>query len=92
EGREELPQGTGVVLDLGEGGVVPGIVRWSRSGQLGVRFDTRFDLRALAKPERPAETSPALLKPRYLESELDPDSPWAAAWDKLNPEDLDGEA
>lgn len=88
EGPEELAQGTGVVLDLGEGGIAPGTVRWSRSGQLGIRFDTRFDLRALARPEQPAGTSPALLKPRYLESELHPDSPWAAAWDRLDPEDL----
>ena len=91
EGRNELPQGTGVVLDFGEGGVAPGIVRWSRSGQLGVRFDGRFDVRNLARAERPAESSPALVKPAYLESELDPDSPWAAAWDKLAPEDFDGD-
>lgn len=89
EGREELAADTGIVLDLGEAGAVSGSVRWSRSGQLGIRFDRRFDLRALARPERPAETSPALVKPRYLESELDPDSPWAAAWDKFTPEDFD---
>ena len=90
EGREELPAETGVVLDLAEGGTVSGRVRWSRSGQLGVRFDRRFGLRGLARPERPSAPSTELVKPAYLESELDPDSPWAAAWEKLTPEDLDG--
>jgi hypothetical protein len=88
EGAEELAEGTGVVIDLGEGGIVPGVVRWSRSGQFGVRFDSRFDLRALARPERPAGAVPRHLKPDYLGSELDPESPWAAAWDKLDPEDF----
>jgi len=88
EGREALPAGTGVVLDLADGGSVSGHVRWSRSGQLGVRFERRFDLRNLARPERPSTPSTTLVKPRYLESELDPDSPWAAAWDKLSPGSL----
>lgn len=90
EGGEELAQDTGVVLDLGPGGTVSGRVRWSRSGQLGVRFDKRFDLRTLVPAERPrAAELPKVVKPAYLETELDADSPWAAAWDKLNPEDLD---
>ena len=88
-GSDELPAGTGVVLDLGAGGSISGHVRWSRSSQLGVQFDSVFDLRELARPEKPQETSPALLKPQYLESELDPHSPWASAWDKLAPEDLE---
>lgn len=90
EGREELPAGTGIVLDLAAGGTASGIVRWARGGQLGVRFDSRFDMRRLVAPERSSDdASPAVLKPRYLESELAPDSPWAAAWDKLTPEDFD---
>ena len=88
EARGELPPDTGVMLDLGEGGSVPGTVRWARSGQLGVRFDERFDLRNLVRHDEPHEHSPKLVKPRYLESELDPNSPWAAAWDKFEPEDL----
>lgn len=88
ESKIELPPETAVVVDLGEGGTPMGCVRWSRGGHLGIRFDQPYDLRALARPAPPAETSPALVKPRYLETELDPDSPWAAAWDKFVPEDL----
>lgn len=89
EAPGDLPAGTGVMLDFGEGGTIAGAVRWSRGGQLGVRFDGPFDLRSLARQEKPHEASPSVVKPLYLESELDPDSPWAAAWDKLDPEDFD---
>lgn len=88
EGREELPVGTGIVLDIAEGGTACGTVRWARGGQLGVQFDARFDMRRLVRVEQVAESSPALVKPAYLESELDENSPWAAAWDKFTPEDL----
>ena len=91
EAREELPPETGVVVDVGEGGTVCGTVRWSRGGQLGVRFDQRFDLRRLARPERPFEHSPQMLQPRYLQSELDPNSPWAAAWDTFTPDDAEAD-
>lgn len=89
EGPGELAPETCVVLDLAEGGSVAGVVRWSRSGQMGVRFDARFDLRRLARAEPVREASPSLVKPAYLESELDANSPWAAAWDKFTPEDLE---
>lgn len=88
EGREELAVGTGIVLDLAEGGTTSGTVRWARGGQLGVRFDGRFDMHRLVRVEQAGDASPSLVKPAYLESELDQDSPWAAAWDKFTPEDL----
>ena len=91
EGAGELPPGSGIVLDLGEGGTVSGRVRWARSGQFGVRFDARFDMRCLVRHSEPQEQVPAMVKPAYLESELDADSPWAAAWDKFTPEDLEEE-
>ena len=91
EGAGELPPGSGIELDLGEGGTVPGHVRWARSGQFGVQFDARFDMRRLVRPSEPVETAPAMVKPAYLQSELDADSPWAAAWDKFTPEDLDAD-
>lgn len=89
ETKTEVPAETAVVLDLGDGGSPMGCVRWARGGHLGIRFDHRFDLRHLARPApTAADGSPGLLKPQYLETELEPDSPWAAAWDKFVPEDL----
>jgi hypothetical protein len=84
----EIPADTAVVLDLGDGGAPMGCIRWARGGHLGLRFDHRFDLRNLVRQAPVAEASPAHVKPQYLETELDPDSPWAAAWDKFVPEDL----
>lgn len=46
--------GTPVMLDLDAAGTIPATVRWCRGGQLGLKFDSRFDLRALAECE-PAE-------------------------------------
>ena len=46
-------------------------------------------MRQVVRVEQTSEPSPALVKPAYLESELDENSPWAAAWDKFTPEDLD---
>jgi len=89
EGAGELPPESGIVLDLGEGGTVSGHVRWARSGQFGVRFDERFDMHRLVRQSEPHEAVPAMVKPAYLESELQADSPWAAAWDKFRPEDLE---
>ncbi|HZF95288.1 MAG TPA: PilZ domain-containing protein [Allosphingosinicella sp.] len=91
EGAGELPPESGIVLDLGDGGTVSGHVRWARSGQFGVRFDTRFDMRRLVRQAEPQEAVPAMMKPAYLESELQADSPWAAAWDRFTPGDLEEE-
>jgi hypothetical protein len=92
EGEGELPVGAGVLLQLGEGPAISGAVRWARSGQLGIQFGSRFDMRRLARAPGPAQDRPpAVVKPRYLESELDPDSPWAAAWEKLTPGGLEDE-
>ncbi|HEX8526596.1 PilZ domain-containing protein [Allosphingosinicella sp.] len=88
ECRQDLIADTEVVLDLGEGGTAPGTVRWSRGGHVGVQFDERFDMRHLVRTDRTAEHSPHVVKPAYLESENDPSSPWASAWEKLTPEAL----
>jgi hypothetical protein len=89
EGSEDLADDTGVVLDLGEGGAVSGRVRWSRAGQIGVRFDERYDLHKLARTGSSAPVpSPEMLKPDYLGNELDPASPWAGRWQTFDPKDL----
>jgi hypothetical protein len=49
EAENDLPDDTIVVLDLGEGGLVYGRVRWSQAGQIGVRFEKPYELRQLAR-------------------------------------------
>ena len=88
ESDRDLAEGLTVVLDLGPAGTATGTVRWSRSHQIGVRFDHAFDMRDLAAVRPTGEASPQMVKPKYLESDGKADSPWAAAWEKFTPEDL----
>ena len=91
EAADDLSHDLPVVLDLGSGGAAAGRVRWSRAGQIGVGFDERFDLGQLARQDASAESPPpGMLKPSYLSDELDPESPWAARWERLGPQDLAG--
>jgi hypothetical protein len=89
EGESSLCQGAEVELDLGEAGFHVAEVRWSNDGQIGLRFASDFDLDTLAPAAVPtAGPSPDLLKPAYLETELSPDSPWAARFQRLSMTDL----
>ena len=91
ESGRELVAGAEVELDLGEAGFQTAEVRWSKDGQVGLRFAAEFDLDALAPAAMPASTpaaGPDVLKPAYLETELQPDSPWAARFERLSITDL----
>jgi len=89
ESGRELCAGAEVELDLGDGNFAYAEVRWSKDGQVGLRFAEAFDIEALA-PAHQAERAPELLKPAYLETELQPDSPWAARFERLSLTDLKG--
>lgn len=88
ESGRELCPGSEVELDLGEAGFQVAEVRWSKDGQVGLRFAETFDIESLA-PSHQAERPPEVVKPAYLETELQPDSPWAARFEKLSLTDLD---
>jgi hypothetical protein len=89
EGERELCPGAEVELDLGEGGFHVAEVRWSNDGQIGLRFADDFDLDSLAPAAvQSAGPAPEVLKPAYLETELSPDSPWAARFQRLSMTDL----
>lgn len=87
ESGRELCPGSEVELDLGEAGFQVAEVRWSKDGQVGLRFAEAFDIESLA-PSQQTERPPELLKPAYLETELQPDSPWAARFERLSLTDL----
>lgn len=87
ESGRELCPGAEVELDLGEAGFQIAEVRWSKDGQVGLRFAESFDIESLA-PSHKAERPPEVLKPAYLETELQPDSPWAARFERLSLTDL----
>ena len=87
EASQDLSPETDVVLDIAGAAAIPARVKWCRGGQIGIGFDSPFDLGTLAREESHVSHSDAL-KPDYLKTETDPDSPWAARWDRLKPEDL----
>jgi hypothetical protein len=89
EGHRDLCPGAEVELDLGEGSFQIAEVRWSNDGQIGLRFAADFDLDSLAPAStQAAGPAPDVLKPAYLETELRPDSPWAARFERLSMTDL----
>lgn len=90
---EDLLVGTPVVLELAGGGAVAvqARVRWCRSGQIGLLFEAPFDMTLLADgtPVKPPSSGVNhYVKPDYLGSEGDPESPWAARTYGLRPDDL----
>ena len=88
ETDQELRPGSEVELDLGEAGFQMAEVRWSKEGQIGLRFADDFDMDKLAPRSAVDDHVPGMLKPAYLETELRPDSPWAARFERLSLTDL----
>lgn len=90
-GPTDLAKGTEVVLVISAVGTIFASVRWCRSGHIGLKFDQKLDVPKAVEAKhagRATTRAPDHVKPAYLESENDPHSPWAARWDKLNPDDL----
>jgi hypothetical protein len=88
ESGRGLCSGAEVELDLGDGNFAIAEVRWSKDGQVGLRFAETFDIESLAPAHGSGERPPELLKPAYLETELQDDSPWAARFERLSLTDL----
>jgi hypothetical protein len=84
---EDVDEDREIVLEIPDIAAIPGRVRWCRSGQIGIHFDQPFDLATLTRPAQPSEKID-YVKPDYLRSDGDPNSPWAARWTKLTAGDL----
>jgi hypothetical protein len=88
ETSQSFAVGAEVFLDLDEGGTAFAKVAWSEGGQMGLKFDQKFDLKQLARSKPAPVASAPTVKPQYLESDGSPDSPWSAMWDRLTPQEL----
>ena len=86
DGGKDMAPGSEVELDLADGLRLSGEVRWSRDGRVGLKFAENLDLQRLGSVRR--KPSPGVMRPDYLRSELDPDSPWAARQDRLSVGDV----
>jgi hypothetical protein len=88
ETDQNFAVGAEVFLDLEAGGTAFAKVVWSDGGQMGLKFDHKFDLKQLAQSKPAPVTSANVVKPRYLESDGSADSPWSSMWDRLTPQEL----
>ena len=85
ESADGMEPGSDVELDV-DGLRVDGQVRWSHDGRIGLRFAESFDLSRLGSAQRKGRAG--ILRPDYLRTELDPESPWAARQDRLSIKDV----
>jgi diguanylate cyclase (GGDEF)-like protein len=74
ESGRDIAPGERIELDLAEGLVLAGLVRWSCDGRLGLSFDQSFDLARLGKG-RGNERSSAMSMPDYLKPIPAPELP-----------------
>jgi diguanylate cyclase (GGDEF)-like protein len=66
-----LAAGAAVALDLDAAGLVGAEVRWCQRGQIGLRFDRRFQLGKLARSSKKPKAA-KMLQPDYLQPDTAP--------------------
>lgn len=88
QATEDLPEQFEVVLEIPRAPAIPGRVRWCLNKQIGIHFDEELDLDSLLRAPEEIHEQPDYLKPDYLRSELDADSPWASKRSGLTIRDL----
>ena len=90
ESRTPVPSGSELLLDLGNAGTIFAKVSWTRGDQVGLAFESAFDLELLAKA-RP-EVAPAKWEqPAYLRDRGRDASPWQAQWGRQSLSELKAE-
>ncbi|HEY0445692.1 MAG TPA: PilZ domain-containing protein [Allosphingosinicella sp.] len=85
ESEQGLTPGAPVRLEMAGGVAVTASVRWRKGKRAGVSFDATVDPKGLSSMSLPP---PKVLKPAYLDSEFDPNSPWAARFGRLTIREL----
>ena len=86
-----LPVGAEPLLDLGDAGSVFARVSWAVGDQVGLAFQTEFDLSDLVK-SRPDLTPADWQAPNYLDkNNKASESPWSDPWQRLSVRELSEE-
>ena len=88
QATDDLPENFEIVLEIPRAAAIPGRVRWCLNKQIGIHFDDVLDLAALLRAPEEVREQPDYLKPDYLRSEMDANSPWAAKQSGLTLDDL----
>lgn len=90
ECAEPVRLGTEPLLELSDAISVSGTVAWVVGDQVGFAFHSPFDLGQLAE-SRPEVAPSEWIRPAYLDSEADGDSPWDPRWNRLSVGELRSE-
>ena len=88
QATDDLPEECQIVLEIPRAPAIPGRVRWCLNKQIGIHFDEELDLEALLRAPEEVHEQPDYLKPDYLRTEKDANSPWAAKQSGLTLDDL----
>ena len=75
--------GTEPLLELGDAISVSGTVAWSVGDQVGFAFHSPFDMTQLAQ-SLPDVAPSEWIRPSYLDSGSEADSPWDPRWNRLS--------
>jgi len=86
----DAPCGLEAVLELGDGLRVSGTVGWAVGDQVGLRFDSDFDVTLLAR-STPAVTPNSWVRPAYLDRVDSSGSPWDPKWQRLTMSEMNEE-
>lgn len=87
---EPVRVGTEPLLELGDAISVSGTVAWVVGDQVGVKFHSPFDMAQLAQ-SRPDVAPSEWIRPAYLDSGADENSPWDPRWNRLSVGELRSE-
>jgi len=82
-----LSPGSAVQLDLPGCGFLGAEVRWVGTSKIGIRFEKPFNLAKLSTQGEKVSVRKTV-RPAYLDSESEEDSPWAGRTDRLTPDQL----
>ena len=88
QATDDLPEHSEIVLEIPRAPAIPGRVRWCLNKQIGIHFEDELDLDSLLRAPEEVHEQPDYLKPDYLRSELEADSPWASKRAGLTMRDL----
>jgi len=86
----DAPSGSEAVLELGDGLTVSGTVGWAVGDQVGLRFDTDFDVTLLAR-STPTVAPSTWVRPAYLDRVDSSGSPWDPKWQRLTMSEMNEE-
>ena len=86
----DAPCGSDAVLELGDGLTVSGTVGWAVGDQVGLRFETEFDVTQLAR-STPTVAPSTWVRPAYLDRVDSSGSPWDPKWQRLTMSEMNAE-